>query len=255
MSSVNEWNPDLYDDKMGYVSSFGKGVVELLQPTKGEKILDIGCGTGDLTYEISKSGANVTGMDFSKDMIEQAKKKYPGIQFLIGDAELFRTDTKYDAIFSNAALHWMKNAEKVVESINVTLRSGGRFVAEFGGRGNVQTLINGISEVLWEDYEIHAEERNPWYFPSIGEYSMLLENHGFHVIYAHHFERPTQLPDGENGIIHFLESFTGDFFQGFSPEEKHSMYAKVKHKIQPHLFKNGKWEVDYKRIRIVAIKD
>src|SRR5690606_11462865 len=125
MSSVNEWNPNLYDNKMGYVSSFGKGVVELLQPTKGEKILDIGCGTGDLTYEISKSGANVTGMDFSKDMIEQAKNKYPDIHFLIGDAESFRTDTKYDAIFSNAALHWMKNAEKVVESINVALQSGG----------------------------------------------------------------------------------------------------------------------------------
>src|SRR5690606_36694509 len=98
MGSVNEWNPDLYDDKMGYVSSFGKGVVELLQPIKGEKILDIGCGTGDLAYEISKSGATVTGTDFSKDMIEPGMQKDLDIQLLMGHAELFTKDTIYDAV-------------------------------------------------------------------------------------------------------------------------------------------------------------
>lgn len=254
MSSVNVWNADLYDDKLSFVSMFGKGVVELLQPQSGEKILDLGCGTGDLSYEISKSGAIVTGMDFSGEMLERAREKYPQISFIVEDGETFRTNEKYDAVFSNAALHWMKQAAKVVESVELALHPGGRFVAEFGGQGNVQTVIRGITEVLSEDYGINVAERNPWYFPSIGEYSTLLEQSGFQVSYAHHFDRPTPLTGGEEGLNHWLDSFANDFFPGFTNQEKMVMYGKIKNQIQSDLYKDGKWEVDYKRIRMVAIK-
>jgi trans-aconitate methyltransferase len=254
MSSVNVWNADLYDDKLSFVSMFGKGVVELLQPQSGEKILDLGCGTGDLSYEISKSGAIVTGMDFSGEMLERAREKYPQISFIVEDGETFRTNQKYDAVFSNAALHWMKQAAKVVESVELALHPGGRFVAEFGGQGNVQTVIRGITEVLSEDYGINVAERNPWYFPSIGEYSTLLEQSGFQVSYAHHFDRPTPLTGGEEGLNHWLDSFANDFFPEFTNEEKMVMYGKIKNQIQSDLYKDGKWEVDYKRIRMVAIK-
>lgn len=254
MSSVNVWNADLYDHKLSYVSSFGKGVVELLHPQKGEKILDLGCGTGDLTYEISKSGAIVKGSDFSGEMIEKARKKFPQIPFIVENGETFRTNEKYDAVFSNAALHWMKNAEKVIESIELALHLGGRLVAEFGGKGNVQTVIQGIAEVLYQEYEVNVMKRNPWYFPSIGEYSTLLEQYGFKVSYAHHFNRPTLLPDGEKGLYHWLDGFANDFFPEFSKEEKMAIHVKIKDKIQPDLFKDGIWEADYKRIRIIAIK-
>jgi trans-aconitate methyltransferase len=255
VSSVNVWNAELYDDKLSFVSDFGKGVVELLHPQKGEEILDLGCGTGDLTYEISKSGAIVTGSDFSREMIEKACEKYPHIPFKVENGETFRTNKKYDAVFSNAALHWMKQADKVVESVGLALRSGGRFVAEFGGQGNVQTVIRGITEVLSQEYGLDVTERNPWYFPSIGEYSMLLEQHGFKVSYAHHFDRPTPLADGEKGLNHWLDSFADDFFPKFSREEKMIIYRKIKNKIQSDLYKDEIWVADYKRIRVVAIKE
>ncbi|MBD1381821.1 class I SAM-dependent methyltransferase [Metabacillus arenae] len=255
MGSVNAWNADLYDGKLSFVSHFGKGVVELLQPQRGEKILDLGCGTGDLSYEISKSGAIVTGIDSSDEMIKKACEKYPQIPFIIDDGETFRTNEKYDAVFSNASLHWMKQAEKVIESVKQALYPGGRFVAEFGGKGNVQTVIRGITEVLSQEYGIHATKRNPWYFPSIGEYSTLLEKNGFKVSYAHHFDRPTPLTDGEKGLNHWLDSFADDFFPEFSKEEKMDIYRKIKNKIQPDLYKDGIWEADYKRIQIAAIKN
>jgi trans-aconitate methyltransferase len=254
MRSVNVWNADLYDDKLSFVSMFGKGVVELLQPQSGEKILDLGCGTGDLSYEISKSGAIVTGIDFSGEMLERAREKYPQISFIVEDGETFRTNEKYDAVFSNAALHWMKQAAKVVESVKLALHPGGRFVAEFGGQGNVQTVIRGITEVLSEEYGINVAERNPWYFPSIGEYSTLLEQSGFQVSFAHHFDRPTPLTGGEEGLNHWLASFANDFFPELSNEEKMVIYGKIKNQIQSDLYKDGIWEVDYKRIRMVAIK-
>jgi trans-aconitate methyltransferase len=254
MNLINGWNADLYDEKLNFVSNFGKGIVELLHPQKGERILDLGCGTGDLSYEISKSSARVTGMDSSYEMVTKASEKYPSIPFILDDGETFRTNERYDAVFSNAALHWMKNAGNVVESIEQALHPGGRFVAEFGGKGNVQTVIRGIEEVFNQEYGVNVTNRNPWYFPSIGEYSTLLEQHGFKVSFAHHFDRPTVLPDGENGLYHWLDGFANDFFPEFSKEEKMAIYVKIKDKIQADLFQNGVWKADYKRIRIIAIK-
>lgn len=254
MSSANVWDPKMYDDRFNFVSNYGKGVVDPLNPQNGERILDWGCGTGDLSYEISHTGAFVTGMDASSEMIKMAREKYSSISFVVGNGETFRTNERYDAVFSNAALHWMKNAENVVVSIQLALRLGGRLVAEFGGKGNIQTIIRGISEVLHQEYGVNVKSRNPWYFPSIGEYSTLLEKNGFEVTYAQHFNRPTKLSDGENGLYRFLDTFGDDFFPEFSDEDKVGIYAKIRKKIQPELFKNGIWEADYRRIRVHAIK-
>jgi trans-aconitate methyltransferase len=255
MGSLNVWNADLYDSKIGFVSELGKGVVELLNPQNGEKILDLGCGTGDLTNEIAKSGANVEGFDFSELMIKKAREKYSHLRFSVENGETFRTTDKYDAIFSNAALHWMKQAPKVVESVGLALRMGGRFVAEFGGKGNVQTIVKGIEDVLSQEYGIDAAKRNPWYFPSIGEYSSLLEQNGFRVTFVHHFDRPTPLGDNENGLKNWLESFSDDFFQEFSQEERLELYRKIEERLKLDLYNDGTWVADYKRIRIVAVKD
>lgn len=252
-SSINTWDAELYDSKISYVSQLGEDVVTLLQPQKGERILDIGCGTGDLTKEIADSGAVPFGIDLSSSMIEKAKQKYPELLFSIANAETFRTNELFDAVFSNAALHWMKKADKVAESIWLALRPGGRFVAEFGGKGNVETIIKGIADVLSE-YGISATERNPWYFPSIGEYSSLLEYQGFCVTYAVHFQRPTLLTDGEYGLKHWLDSFCDDFFQGMSVSEKAAALERIIQKLRPALFKEGNWVADYARIRVIAIK-
>ncbi|WP_214483427.1 class I SAM-dependent methyltransferase [Bacillus sp. SM2101] len=251
---MNSWNANLYDDKQHFVSNFGKELIELLNPQEGEEILDLGCGTGDLANEIFQFGSVIVGIDSSEEMIQQARSKYPSISFLIQDGETFLTHDKYDAVFSNAAIHWMKQTSKVVENISHALKPGGRFVAEFGGKYNVETIIKAISSVLYSEFGIDASVRNPWYFPSVGEYTTLLEEHGFTVHYAQYFDRPTLLADQEEGLNHWLDSFASDFFVGFSEEQQLHLYRLVNEKIKPQLFHQGSWVADYKRIRIIAVK-
>nr|WP_205668618.1 class I SAM-dependent methyltransferase [Ammoniphilus sp. CFH 90114] len=254
MSSINTWKPDSYDNKLGFVSELGKGVVDLLHPKENERVLDLGCGTGDLSNEIAKRGASVVGIDMSPSMIEKAKTKYPEIEFYVRDAQNFSMEGRFDAVFSNAALHWMKNASQVVECVWNVLNNGGRFVVEFGGKGNVETIIKAMSHIFQNDYGINASERNPWFFPSIGEYSHLLEEKGFRVCFAQHFDRPTLLKDGKHGINHWLTNLCDDFFKDFTESEKILVYKKVTETVKKDLFHDGSFYADYKRIRIMAIK-
>jgi ubiquinone/menaquinone biosynthesis C-methylase UbiE len=254
MNSVHVWQSDLYDNKLDYVSELGKGVVELLNPESGETILDLGCGTGDLAYHISQTGATVVGIDFSTQMIDAAKGKYPKINFYVGNAENFKLDEQMDAVFSNAALHWMRNPDQVINCVWNVLKKGGRFVAEFGGQGNVESVIKATSHVLAKDYGIDASKLNPWYFPSVAQYSTLLEQQGFRVAYAVHFDRPTKMKDGDNGLYLWLTGLADDFFKGFSAEEKKIVIAKIAVEARSELFKDGSWYIDYKRLRVMAVK-
>ncbi|MCC2686203.1 MAG: class SAM-dependent methyltransferase [Paenibacillaceae bacterium] len=254
MSANQQWQPDLYDAKLDFVSELGHGVVDLLNPQPGENVLDLGCGTGDLTYKIAQTGATVVGMDLSVQMIENATKKYPDLHFIAGNAEKFEFAQSFDAVFSNAALHWMKHPQDVIRCVWNVLKTGGRFVAEFGGRGNVETVIKAISHVLEKDYGIHTALRNPWFFPSLAQYSLLLEQQGFRVVYAVHFDRPTGMKDGDDGLKHWLSGFAGEFFEGLLEKEIRDATEKIKEEIRDELFSDGVWYVDYKRLRVVAIR-
>lgn len=255
MKSIHEWKPELNDDKLGFISQYGKGILEILNVQQGERILDLGCGTGDLSYEISQLGASVTGMDLSEEMMGRARIKYPEINFISGNAESFSLDEPVNAVFSNAALHWIKNAENVISCVWNALEEGGRFVAEFGGKGNIEMIVKSITDVLAQDYGMDASQLNPWYFPSIGEYSHLLEQRGFRVTYAVHFDRPTQLEDGENGLAHWLNGLAADvFFKGFTESDKKHIFEKIADTARKSLFDGDYWIADYKRIRVVAIK-
>ena len=250
---VNEWNPEHYDNKLGYVSELGKGVVSLLDPKSGEKILDLGCGTGDLTHEIAMSGASVIGIDQSNTMIQQARKKYPHITFIIGNAEELDMNQQFNVVFSNAALHWMKNPSKVTEGVYGILLPGGRFVAEFGGKGNVGVVIDALERTLSE-LGINTRNKNPWYFPSIGEYTSLLEKYGFQTTYALHFSRPTAMPDGELGLVHWLNGFAGSYLQDLDLPDRSNVIQNVIELCRPILYRNGQWYIDYKRLRVIAEK-
>lgn len=253
MNPANQWNADLYDDKMNFVSHYGRGLIDWLQPLSTERILDLGCGTGDLTAEIAKSGATVMGVDFSADMIRSAQQKYPHLPFQVADAHTYRTEKQFDAIFSNAALHWMKMPEKVIESVWHALAPKGRFVAEFGGKGNCGLVVDALRVALAQK-GILADERMPWFFPSIGEYATLLEKQGFRVALASHFDRPTTMPDGDHGLRHWLDSFCSPFFTDMSAGEINDVCLQVTELLRPVLFQDGKWIVDYKRIRVIAIR-
>lgn len=252
--SEQVWKAHDYDRQLSFVSAYGKGVVELLTPQPGERILDLGCGTGDLANEISASGAHVTGMDDSAEMIERAKSKYPGLTFLAGDGENFDTESPYDAIFSNAALHWMKDADGVVRSVYGALKPGGRFVAEFGGKGNIDGIYQALKTVFADHYGMDADTRNPWYFPSLGQYTTLLESHGFRVRIAHHFDRPTKLPEGKDGVKYWLLHFGDRFFAGFSAEEKDEAIARISQAARATLWREDAFYADYKRLRVFAEK-
>lgn len=245
------WNASLYDSHIGFVSEYGKSVLELLNVREGEKVLDIGCGTGDLCAELAKRGALPYGIDASADMIARANEKYPALAFETADAHTYRSDIRYDAVFSNAALHWMKRPGDAIRTVRSALKPGGRFVAEFGGKGNVGAIVEGVTAAL-SAFGIDAASRHPWYFPSAGEYASLLEAEGFRLEYALHYSRPTPLEDGERGLDHWLDMFAGSFFTGLTEERKRQAYEEAKRIAAPKLYRDGRWIADYWRLRIIA---
>ncbi|WNQ10134.1 class I SAM-dependent methyltransferase [Paenibacillus aurantius] len=257
MERSQVWNAGHYDERLGFVSKLGAGVVELLNPRPGERVLDVGCGTGDLTKKLADEGCRVEGIDRSREMIDQARVKYPELSFRVEDAEEPASYPKecFDAVFSNAALHWMKQPSRVLEGVWSSLKPGGRFAAEFGGRGNVAGIYKAVEDALIS-FGIRAEERNPWYFPSLGEYACLLESHGFHVEVAVHFARPTPLNGGGKGLEHWLEMFAGPFFEGMMPAEKKKVYRLIEEIARPSLYREetSGWEGDYVRLRLLAVK-
>lgn len=247
----HDWAAATYDESAGYVSRFGEDVVELLDPRPEEKILDLGCGTGDLTQEISTRGARVIGVDASPQMISRAAEKYPDLRFEVGDARRLNGFSGFDAVFSNAVLHWVKEARQVISAVYSSLSPGGRFVAELGGRGNVRCIERELEEALAER-GIPSSGRNPWYFPSLPEYATLLEEGGFEVTYATLFDRPT--PIGDEGIERWLEVFAGDFLEGLSEDARGEIVSSVAAKVRPELLTKDGWVADYRRLRVRAVR-
>lgn len=245
------WNPSLYDQKHSFVTEYGKELLALLAPQPADRILDIGCGTGHLTRLIADSGARVIGLDSSPQMIESARQNYPDIEFMLADASDFALDAKFDAVFSNATLHWVTRAEEAVACISRALVRGGRFVAEFGGKGNTANVIAAVRESIRE--LTRREIQHGWYYPSIGEYAALLEKHGLAVRYAHLFDRPTKL-EGEDGMRNWLIMFGSRMFQDLSDETRQQALSLIEGKLQNKQYVDGEWFVDYRRLRIVADK-
>ncbi len=249
----NNWNTALYDQKHAFVSEYGKGLIPVLEPQPGELILDLGCGTGHLTKTIAESGAQVIGIDSSASMVEAAQAAYPDLEFLVADAKDFSFPLPFDAIFSSATLHWITEAEQVVRRIAASLKTDGRLVVEFGGKGNVATITTAVQQSFRE--LTHREVDFGWYFPSIGEYASLLEKHDLAVRSAVLFERPTPLEDGEKGLRNWIHMFGERVFRNVPDEVKQQVLERTEEKTRNLLFKEGQWFADYKRLRIVAYKE
>lgn len=253
--SQDFWNSVLYEGNHAFVWQYGESIVELLAPKAGEQILDLGCGTGQLTEKIAQTVAFVQGIDSSLSMISAAKNNYPHIKFSVADARNFQVEEQLDAVFSNAVLHWIKQPEAVINCVEKALKPGGRFVAEFGGKGNVGAIVRALLSVLSEIGCEEPEALNPWYFPSIGEYAGLLEKHGFDVGYAVLFDRPTPLECGSAGMVNWIEMFAGGFLSGLSDDVRSHVMNSVEERLRPALYRDGNWIADYRRIRVVAIKN
>lgn len=198
MAKRPSWDTELYEAQHGFVWKFGEDLIQLLDPRKGERILDLGCGTGQLTQKIAERGADVLGLDASPEMIGQARQNFPSLQFLLKDAAAMEFLEEFDAVFSNAALHWMLDAPAVAKGMFRALRKGGRLVAELGGVGNIRQIEGAIETVLLRYLGNHLPPRRT-FFPSIGEYAGVLESCGLEVRSAVLFDRPTPL-EGKDGM-------------------------------------------------------
>nr|WP_309098730.1 methyltransferase domain-containing protein [Fredinandcohnia onubensis] len=252
-TTKDNWDADLYDSKHSFVSKYGNSLVELLSPKQGEKILDLGCGTGDLTHTLYKNGVDILGVDKSENMIEHAIQKYPHIPFKVQDVINLEFNNEFDAVFSNATLHWVKPASEALHGIYRSLKNGGRFIAEFGGKGNVQTITDEIIHQIVKAGFDYKETQFPWYYPSIAEYTNLMEAVGFRVIFAQHYDRPTLL-DGENGLINWINMFGSQLFDGIPISSKREIISNVEKNLKEILYSNKSWTADYKRIRVVGLK-
>lgn len=250
----NCWNTALYESKHAFVWQHGEALLELLDPQPGERILDLGCGTGQLTQKIAMTGADVRGIDYAPAMIEKARQNYPHLQFAIADARSFHVDQPLDAVFSNAVLHWIKEPDSVLHCISQALKPGGRFVAEFGGKGNVKAIVEALHSALEALGYATSQENSPWYFPSIGEYATRLEQQGFDVTYAILFDRPTPLEGGDTGMANWIQMFATSFLSRLSAEQQTKVACAVEDRLRPMLHQNGTWIADYRRIRAIAIK-
>jgi len=248
----SSWDAELYEARHGFVWQFGEDVVELLDPKPGERILDLGCGTGHLTEKIAARGAEAIGLDASPEMIGQARQNYPRRQFRLADAARMEFDNEFDAIFSNAALHWMLDSSGVASGVARALRTGGRFIAELGGKGNIQEIERAIRAVVAR-YNGGGLPEDRTFFPSIGQYSALLEAHPLEVRAARLFDRPTPL-QGETGMEIWIRQFKWFYFETISVPQREKALQETVEELRPALFRGGTWYADYRRLRITAVK-
>lgn len=243
------WDPETYARNARYVADLATDVVALLAPQPGERILDLGCGDGALTERLGSFGCQVFGVDANPEMIEAARAR--GLDARVVDAEQLQFDAEFDAAFSNQALHWMRHADAVIEGVWRALRSGGRFVAECGGRGCVEAIVSALYEGLARR-GIDGSQLNPWYFPSPDEYAERLMRAGFRVDFIALIRRPTPLPGDIGG---WIETFAHTFTGGLTSSERKEFVDDVRELVRPKLCSpDGAWVADYMLLRFAAIK-
>ena len=243
-----DWDPERYQRNAAFVAELGLPVVELLAPHEGERVLDLGCGDGRLTEALAAAGCSVVGVDASAEQVQAARAR--GLDARLVDGEALPFVAEFDAVFSNAALHWMKRPRRVLEGVFRALRPGGRFVGEFGAKGNVGAVAGAIAAALARR-GLSFADHDPWYYPSADQYAAELRQAGFRVVHVATFERPTPLP-GDMGA--WLDTFARAFLAAVPEAERAALRGEVTASLEPVLFRDGRWFVDYVRLRFHAVK-
>jgi trans-aconitate methyltransferase len=249
VSQTTSWNPESYAKNARFVSDLGEPLLRMLDPKPGELILDLGCGDGALTKKVAALGCTVIGVDMSLAQIEAARKH--GLQALVMDGQRMGFTQSFDSVYTNAALHWMKQPEKVVTGVRDCLKPGGRFIGEFGGKGNVEKIRSALHAGL-QRRGIDPLVIDPWYYPSTEEYTRLLTSVGFTVGYIELIPRATKLP---GDILDWLKVFAQPFTKSVIETDRQCYLEEVRKTLASSLRdQEGNWFADYVRLRFAASK-
>jgi len=249
--NTQEWNAGRYAENARFVSDLGQPVLELLAPRVGERILDLGCGDGALTEKLMAAGAHVVGADSSVSMVEAARRR--GIDAHVVDATALTYRNEFDAVFTNAVLHWIKkDPDAPIAGAFAALKAGGRFVGEFGGHGCVAAISVALIATLERRGIKNAAALYPWYFPTVDDYRTRLEKAGFVCDSVELIARPTRLP---GTLKSWLETFAAPLTAVLPAADQAGFLEEVRTLLAPVLCdKQGRWTADYTRLRFAAHK-
>ena len=246
------WNAKSYETGFSFVPRYGEDVMNLITVPKGSRAVALGCGNGTLTRILADRGYRVTGIDDSQEMITLARETYPDLLFRKENALAFKLEEKTDLIFSNAVFHWIDAAdqETLLENVSQNLVPGGELVCELGGYGCAEAVHSTLETCF---HERGLAYPRTFYFPTVGEYAPLLEKHGLRVEFAALFDRPTPQKT-EDGLTDWINMFVKKPFEGMDDGTKAEILRETNKRLESVLHVDGKWIIDYMRIRIRARK-
>ena len=242
---MSEWNAALYDSKHDLVAEYGKGLLEFVPEDREQSILNLGCGPGTLTAQLTELARTVIGVDSSERMIERARAQYPGGRFLVCDALALPFEAQFDVAFSNAVFHWIADHDALLKHVRRALKPGGVLVCEFGAHGNIAAIETAFALV---DRGYHPR----FNFPADEQFAGQLTRNGFSIDRLYDYDRPTPLKDHERGLVTWMRQFFAADLEPLPEPERAEIMKRVESRTRPSLWDGSEWVADYCRLRAVA---
>ncbi len=246
---MGDWNAGLYDNKHDFVSKYGKGLLAFVPENKNQSILDLGCGTGTLTAQLSDFAGEIIGADSSESMITKAKEQYPNIKFTVCDALALPFEKKFDVVFSNAVFHWIADHNALLKQVHKALKPNGLLVCEFGANGNIATIENAFIDVC---REFEYEYKPRFNFPTSEHFAELLKQNDFIIDKVYDYARPTSLKDNERGLANWMRQFFAFDLERMPEKVQNEIIKKVEDSTKESLWNGSEWVADYRRLRAIA---